>query len=61
MGSSVVIVHEPTSQYVGPGFTLCPRADALVFDDAEVAARLLARHASEPCFAVVPHDCADAA
>lgn len=52
----MLIVHEPTSLYVGPGFVLGARADAVAFEDEDTAARLLARHASEPCFSVVDAD-----
>ena len=44
----VVVVHEPTAQFLGPGLQLGDRCDAVSFDDAQVAAVFLARHASEP-------------
>ena len=46
----VVVAHEPSSLYLGEGFTLVERADALEFENARAAHALLDRHASEPCF-----------
>ena len=51
--ASVVVLHEPTSLFLAPGLELGHRAQAVTFDDAESAEGFLARHASEPCFAVV--------
>ena len=45
-----VVAHEPSSLYLGEGFALVARADAVEFEDAEVARRFLDRYASEPCF-----------
>jgi hypothetical protein len=52
----VVVVHEPTSLFLTSGLSLGERAGAVTFDDAESAARFLARHASEPCFSLVAAD-----
>jgi hypothetical protein len=52
----VFVVHQPTSLFLTPGLSLGDRAGALTFDDAEDAARFLARHASEPCFSLVAAD-----
>jgi len=46
----VVVAHEPSAQYLGEGFTLVARADAIEFESASEAHALLERHASEPCF-----------
>ena len=46
----VVVVHEPSSLYLGEGFALVERADAITFEDACVAQTILERHASEPGF-----------
>ena len=46
----VVVAHEPSAQYLGEGFTLVARADAIVFESASEAEALLDRYASEPCF-----------
>jgi hypothetical protein len=51
--ASVVVVHEPSSRYLGPGLALGVRSEAVTFDDAESAEVFLARHASEPTFAVI--------
>jgi hypothetical protein len=48
----VVINHEPSGSFVGEGFALVDRANALVFDDEPTAARLLARYAPEPGYAI---------
>jgi hypothetical protein len=50
---SVVVVHEPTSLFLAAGLELGHRDQAVTFDDAESAEGFLARHASEPCFAVI--------
>ena len=52
--TSVVVVHEPTARCLGPGLVLGERTDAVTFDDVRSAENFLARHASEPAFAVVP-------
>jgi len=59
--ADVLLKHEPTSAYLGVGFVLTDRADALVLDDASTAAALLARHASLPGFVVVAADLDDEA
>ena len=46
----VVVAHEPSSLFLGEGFTLVERADAIEFEDALVARTILERFASEPCF-----------
>jgi hypothetical protein len=46
----VVVAHEPSSQYLGEGFTLVVRAHAIEFESAGEARALLERLASEPCF-----------
>ena len=51
--ASVVVVHEPTAQFLGPGLLLGDRSDAVTFDDAQAAEGFLARHASEPAYTVV--------
>ena len=48
----VVIAHEPSASFLGEGFVLVDRANALVFDDAQTAASILARFASEPCYSI---------
>jgi hypothetical protein len=48
----VVIAHEQSASFLDEGFLLVDRANALVFDDAPTAAALLARYASEPCYAI---------
>jgi hypothetical protein len=55
----VVVVHEPSSLFLGQGFVLVGRADALEFDTVQSAANFLARYASEPCYEVA--DLADVA
>jgi len=55
---SVVVVHEPTARFLGPGLLLGDRKRAVTFDDAQSAEVFLARHASEPTFTVVPADTA---
>ena len=45
-----VVAHEPSAQYLGEGFTLVERADAIEFESAGEARAMLERHASEPCF-----------
>jgi len=56
----VVVAHEPSAQYLGEGFTLVERADAIEFESANEAHALLERFASEPCF-VTEHAAAPAA
>lgn len=46
----VVVAHEPSSLYLGEGLALVARADAIEFEDADVARLFLDRYASEPCF-----------
>ena len=46
----VVVAHEPSSQYLGEGFTLVERAHAIEFESVSEAHALLERCASEPCF-----------
>ena len=46
----VVVAHEPSALYLGEGFALVERADAIEFESAGEACALLERHASEPCF-----------
>jgi hypothetical protein len=46
----VVVLHEPSSLFLGEGFALVDRAHALEFEDVFSAQQLLERHASEPCF-----------
>ena len=46
----VVVAHEPSSLYLGQGFTLVERADAIEFENARAAVALLERFASEPCY-----------
>ena len=46
----VVVAHEPSARYLGEGFTLVERADAIEFETASQAHALLERFASEPCF-----------
>lgn len=46
----VVVVHEPSSLFLGEGFVLVDRAHALEFESVLVAQAILQRHASEPCF-----------
>jgi hypothetical protein len=46
----VVVVHEPSSLFLGEGFVLVERAHALEFEDVRAAQTVLDRHASEPCF-----------
>ena len=46
----VVVAHEPSSQYLGEGFALVERPDAIEFESATEAHALLERFASEPCF-----------
>jgi hypothetical protein len=51
---AMVIVHEPSRRYIGADFELCDDADAallLTHDDA--AETIIARHASEPGYAVL--------
>jgi hypothetical protein len=52
--AAVVVVHEPTEQFLGPGLSLGDRSEAVTFDDAQAAEVFLARHASEPTYQVVP-------
>jgi hypothetical protein len=52
--ASVVVRHEPSSLYLGPGLDLGERSRAVTFDDAATAEGFLARHASEPAYRVVP-------
>jgi hypothetical protein len=52
--ASVVVVHEPSARFLGPGLSLGNRSDAVTFNDAESAEVFLARHASEPGYQVVP-------
>jgi hypothetical protein len=47
---AVVVAHEPSSLYLGEGFTLVDRAAAIEFDSAQAAQSLLDRYASEPSF-----------
>jgi hypothetical protein len=46
----VVVAHEPSSLFLGEGFFLVDRANALEFEDVRTAQVFLDRHASEPCF-----------
>ena len=46
----VVVAHEPSAQYLGEGFTLVARVDAIEFESASAAHAVLERFASEPCF-----------
>ena len=46
----VVVAHEPSSRYLGEGFTLVERAHAIEFESASEAQAVLERFASEPCF-----------
>lgn len=50
----VVVAHEPSALYLGEGFTLVARTDAIEFENARVAQALLERHASEPVFVTEP-------
>ena len=50
----VVVAHEPSSLYLGEGFTLVERADAIEFENARCAQVVLDRYASEPCFVTEP-------
>jgi hypothetical protein len=47
-----VIVHVESALYLGSGFALVGRDDAIQFADALAAQALLKRHASEPCFVI---------
>ena len=52
---AIVIVHEPSQRFIAAGFELCDDADAaLHFPDEDVAEAVIARHASEPAYAVLP-------
>jgi len=50
----VVVMHEPSEMFLGQGFVLVERADALEFESVDAARRLLELHASEPSY--VTHD-----
>ncbi|HEX2384639.1 MAG TPA: hypothetical protein VHI95_18495 [Acidimicrobiales bacterium] len=50
----VVVVHQPTSRFLGAGLLLGDRSEAVTFEDAQTAEVFLARHGSEPAFAIVP-------
>ncbi len=58
--ASVVVQHEPSSLYLGPGLDLGDRSRAVTFDDAAAAEGFLARHASEPAYRVIPTAWVDA-
>ena len=47
-------MHEPSEMFLGQGFVLVERADALEFESVDAARRLLELHASEPSY--VTHD-----
>jgi hypothetical protein len=49
-----VVLHQPTSTYLGPGLSLTDRSGAVTFDSVEAAAAFLARYGSEPCLVPVP-------
>jgi len=51
--AAVMVQHEPTARFLGPGLLLGERSEAVTFEDAESAEVFLARHASEPAFTVV--------
>jgi len=59
--AAVVVKHEPTARFLGPGLSLGERSDAVTFEDVQAAEVFLARHASEPAFAVVSAAALDAA
>lgn len=51
---AIVIIHEPSQRFVAVGFALCDDAEvALHFTDEHVAETIIARHASEPAYAVL--------
>jgi hypothetical protein len=50
---AVIVAHEPSSLYLGEGFALVERADAIEFESAQMAQSLLDRHASEPSYVTV--------
>ena len=51
---AIVIVHEPSQRFVAVGFGLCDDAQvALHFTDEHVAEAVIARHASDPAYAVL--------
>ena len=47
---AVVILHEPSERFLGPGLGLVAAEHALAFEDVASAMQLLERHASEPCY-----------
>jgi hypothetical protein len=49
-GMVVVVGHEPSALFLGEGFVLVDRANALEFEDVRTAQVFLDRYASEPCF-----------
>lgn len=49
----VAVLHVPTGRFLGPTLVLVERADAVIFECAEVAERFLVRHGCEPCCEVV--------
>ena len=53
LDAAVVVLHEPTSKFLGAGLVLRGRDEAVAFENVDSARRFLARHASEPCFSVV--------
>jgi hypothetical protein len=59
LDAAVVVFHEPTSKFLGAGLVLRGRDEAVSFENVDTAERLLARHASEPCFTVVTDDSED--
>lgn len=44
---AVIVAHEPSSLYLGEGFTLVERAHAIEFESANAAQTVLDRHAPE--------------
>jgi hypothetical protein len=56
LDAAVVVLHEPTSKFLGAGLVLRGRDEAVSFENVDTAERFLARHASEPCFTVVATD-----
>jgi hypothetical protein len=46
----VVVAHEPSSRFLGEGFVLVDRADALEFESVFAAQQFLDRYASEPVY-----------
>jgi hypothetical protein len=54
--AAVIVLHEPSSKFLGTGLVLRGRDEAVTFEDVDTAERFLALHASEPCFSVVAVD-----